>query len=259
MSDASTARHLWSLWQAGDAVKALPPELRPATSEEGYAAQAGFEAFSNAPRAGWKIAATSVAGQRHINVDGPLAGRILDERVLRDGEKDSMRGNRMRVCEPEFAFRLGEDVAPRATRWTADDALGPIADLHPALELPDSRFEDFTTVGAPSLIADDACARDLVVGPPAPRGWRSLDLAAHDVRAVVSGGLVRRGVGSNVLGDPRAALAWLLNTVGGLGLVLRAGEIVTTGTCMVSFEIAPGDRVEADFGAIGLVSLRLAP
>jgi 2-keto-4-pentenoate hydratase len=39
--------------------------------------------------------------------------------------------------------------------------------------------------------------------------------------------------------------------------VLRAGEIVTTGTCLVPLDIAPGDRVLMDFGVLGRVDARL--
>ena len=39
-----------------------------------------------------------------------------------------------------------------------DEVLAAVATLHPAIEVPDSRFDDFTIVGAPQLIADNACA-----------------------------------------------------------------------------------------------------
>jgi 2-keto-4-pentenoate hydratase len=58
-----------------------------------------------------------------------------------------------------------------------------------------------------------------------------------------------------VLGDPRLALAWLANELRGLGLTLRAGEVVTTGTCHPPLPIQSGDRMEADFGVLGKVSV----
>jgi len=64
------------------------------------------------------------------------------------------------------------------------------------------------------------------------------------------------GVGANVLGDPRVALAWLLNEVTGLGITLAAGQVITTGTCAVPIPIGPGDAVLADFGVLGSVSVR---
>ncbi len=66
------------------------------------------------------------------------------------------------------------------------------------------------------------------------------------------------GHGKNVLGDPRVALAWCANELRALGLTLRAGEVVTTGTCHPPLPIAAGDVFAADFGAIGKVSVRFA-
>ena len=78
---------LWGNWQAGTAIDDLPDALAPATREEGYAIQALLEERSAEPRFGWKIAATSKAGQDHIAVSGPLAGRLLAEFVRRVSEK----------------------------------------------------------------------------------------------------------------------------------------------------------------------------
>src|SRR3546814_16119974 len=91
--------------EAVTVMAALPDGLRPESRAEGYAVQAGLERFSAAPSFGWKIAATSVAGQRHIGVDGPLAGRILAEQVHEPGSAIGIGHNRMRVAELEFAFR----------------------------------------------------------------------------------------------------------------------------------------------------------
>jgi 2-keto-4-pentenoate hydratase len=77
------------------------------------------------------------------------------------------------------------------------------------------------------------------------------------VHGEVVGKLARDGVGSNVLGDPRVALTWLANELSSLGITLRAGQVVTTGTCLVPLEIAPGDHVRMDFGALGRVECRM--
>ena len=236
----------------------LPAGLKPATRQGGYAIQAGYEAFSKSPRAGWKIAATSEAGQKHINVDGPLAGRLLAERLYDDGATVSLAGTRMGVCEPEFAFRFAADLAPRAEPYTVDEVLAAVSDLHLTLEIPDSRYSDFTLVGAPTLIADNACANDLVVGPAAAADWRAIDLSNHPVKGYVDGKIERDGTGANVLGDPRLALTWLVNELSTLGIGVKAGELATCGTCMVPLEIASGDRVTADFGPLGTISVTLA-
>lgn len=243
-------------WRAGTVIDALPPALRPATREEGYAIQGTLEDLSPKPLWGWKIAATSIAGQRHIGVDGPLAGRLLAEMVHADGATLPLGANRMRVAELEFAFRMGRDLPPRACPYAMEEVLEAVAGLHLAIEVPDSRFADFAAVGAAQLIADNACAHQFVLGPEAPSSWRDLDLAAHRVTGRVAGRYDREGIGANVLGDPRLALAWLTNELSRHGLTLRAGQVVTTGTCLEPLEISPGDAVTGDYGALGTVSLR---
>jgi len=253
--EASTL--LWDRWTAGQRLSAIPESIRPASRADGYAVQAALERRSAAPLFGWKIAATSVAGQKHINVDGPLAGRLLRERAFDSGASVPFGANHMRVTEAEFAFRMGRDLTPQWGPFSVSEVVAAAASLHPAIEIPDSRYNDFTIVGAAQLIADDACAHYFVLGDAAPQSWRDLDLSAHAVRGEVAGKVERDGVGANVLGDPRIALAWLANELSSLGITLRAGQVVTTGTCLVPLEIATGDHVRMDFGALGRVECRL--
>lgn len=253
----TAAALLWECWHRGDCVAELPEHLRPGSREDGYAIQAALQARSGAPLFGWKIAATSAAGQKHIAVDGPLAGRLFAERAFESGATVPFGHNRMRVAEAEFAFRMGRDLPPRPDDYTIADVLDAVATLHPAIEFPDSRYSDFTRVGAAQLIADNACAHYFVLGPAADAPWRQIDLAAHAVTGTVAGRLTREGRGANVLGDPRVALVWLVNELSRLHLILHAGEVVTTGTCLVPLDIAPGDHVLVDFGVLGRVDARV--
>ena len=174
-------------WREGRKLAALPPDLRPRDRIEGYAIQAEIETQSDQPLFGWKIAATSEAGQRHINVAGPMAGRILAETVLPVGSTAAMAGNAMRVAEPEFAFRLGENLLPRPTPYDVGEVLAAVETLHPAIEIPDSRFADFVGAGEAQLIADNACAHLFVLGAPATADWRSRDLIEERPRIRLRG------------------------------------------------------------------------
>lgn len=256
MPDQKTASDLlWQTAQSGGLIDALPSP--PTTRAEGYAIQADYESRSTHPRYGWKIAATSAAGQQHINVDGPIAGRLLAERIAVSGADTSLTNNRMLVCEPEFGFRFGQDL-PTGRTYERAEVMAAVSAMHLTLEIPDSRYTDFTKVGAPSLIADNACARELIVGEAVTADWRSVDLSTHPVQAEVIGKFTRTGSGAAVLGDPRDALTWLVNEVAGAGVNITAGELVTTGTCMVPLEIAPGDEVIADYGPFGTIGARFS-
>lgn len=251
-----TALHLLDLGRNHRRVARLPDELRPTTRAEGYAIQAYYEAGSEKPLFGWKIAATGKAGQAHINVDGPLAGRLLAERVFAPGATVPLAGNQMLVVEGEFAFRMGRDLAPRAVPYTREEVFAAIDTLHPAIEVPNSRFEPFEQAGAAQLIADNACAEYFMLGAAAPATWRSVDLVKHEIRATDGRGNVHVGNGGAVLDDPLLALAWIANELSGIGVTLKAGQVVTTGTCFKPFAVAPGDHVHLDFGTIGRIDAR---
>ena len=251
---------LWQHWQQGRSLVHLPEDCRPQTRDQGYAIQACLPEASGRQVLGWKIAATSAAGQKHINVSGPLAGRILSGQMLEPGATVPPQGNRMKVAETEMAFVFARDLPARSKAYAVDEVMQAVASLHPAIEIPNSRFAEFTQAGEAQLLADNACAHQFILGNQAPEGWRALDLASHPVSARVTHRdgrhWDRQGSGAAVLGDPRAALTWLVNELSGLGIDLLAGQFVTTGTCMVPLELCEGDTVQADFGLLGRIRMR---
>lgn len=254
----AAARLLLEHWAAGTRLPRLPDHCRPADRTDGYRIQKRLVALSQQPVVGWKIAATSTVGQQHIGVDGPLAGSLLQDRVLENGAIVPLAGNHMRVTEAEFAFQFSRALPQRPEPYTEDEVLAAIGAMHPTIEVPDSRYEDFTVVGAPHLIADNACACWLVIGPAARVSWRNLNVAAHQVRATLNGRPAAEGAGRNVLGSPVNALLWVANELRVYADGLHAGDLVTTGTCIVPVNVAPGDSFEADFGALGTVTASMA-
>jgi 2-keto-4-pentenoate hydratase len=249
---------LTTLWREGRHAEAMPEALRPATRADAYAVQARIERLSSRPLSGWKIAATSLAGQKHINVGGPMAGRLLAERIVAEGQPVRLGASRMLVAEVEFVFRMGSTLAPRAEPFDQAEVLAAVEALHLGIEVPDSRYLVFERAGEAQIIADNACADQFVLGPAVAADWRRADLAAHEVRGSSSRGLVHEGRGANVLGGPLVALTWLANELSGLGLALERGQIVTTGTCCVPVPVAPGDRVTGDYGSFGTIEVSFA-
>ena len=244
---------LWQNWIQSTRIDELPAHCRPNDRAEGYAIQAELARLSGQATVGWKIAATSLAGQSHIGVDGPLAGRLLSKRVLEGGANIPLSGNLMQVAEAEFAFRLGKSLPKRDEPYGVEEVLEAVESLHPAIEIPDSRYHDFARVGAHQLIADNACACWFVLGAATRADWRGQDLKKRKVMAYRNGMLTAEGVGANALGDPRIALTWLANELSAFDDGLLAGEVVTTGTCITPMRIAPGDQIRIDFGAFGLI------
>ena len=251
------AELLWQSWQSRTRIVELPQELRPVSRRDAYAVQAAVAELSGDEVNGWKIAATSESGQRHIGVDGPLAGRLLAKTIGDSGAEFSLRGTHMRVAEAEFCFRMERDLPRREVPYTADEVLEAVGALHLAIEVPDSRFEDFAAVGAAQLIADNACACWFAVAEEPVFAWREADLRSHQVSLRKNGKSSSSGSGANVLGDPRVALAWLVNELAENGGGVEAGQLVTTGTCVPPVPVVPGDELQADFGPFGCIEVRL--
>jgi len=257
-SRQQAAQHFWQHLDSGQLIAELPVAQRPKTEAEGHAIQAAFAEHSSQPVAGWKIAATSKAGQQHLAIDGPLAGRVLMERVLPDQLTLDLQHNLMAVVEAELAFVFGEDLPPQEQPYSVKQVMEAVADLRPTIEIPDSRYSDFTKVGKAQLLADNACAWWLVAGAAAPSDWRYADLREHQVQLYRNGQLAGEGIGSNVLGDPREALTWLVNDVNSRGETLKAGQLVTTGTCLVPVTVQAGDEILSDYGVFGKLRMRVA-
>jgi 2-keto-4-pentenoate hydratase len=245
---------LWQSWSRSTRIGGLPARCRPADRIEGYAIQNEVARLSGQRVVGWKIAATSKAGQAHIAVDGPLAGRLLSGRLLDQRSPTvPLHGNIMKVAEVEFAFRIGQALPKKGHPYEVEEVLYAVESLHPAIEVPDSRYEVFVSVGAAQLIADMACACWFILGRETSADWRKRDLVSHTAAAYRNGDLVAEGSGANVLGDPRIALTWIANELNTYGDGLALGDVVTTGTCVTPIPVASGDRIRADFGDFGTV------
>lgn len=253
---ADAAQRLLEHWMTGRLMSELPAHCRPTTRAEGYAIQSAMLRASGRRNFGWKIAATSGAGQSHIGVDGPLAGRLHHTQVISSGVNIPIQAGLMKVAEVEFAFRMANSLEPRSQAYTRDEVMSAVASLHPAIEIPDSRLSHFARAGAAQLIADNACADRFILGAESPSLWRDIHLAEHRVAVSISDRTDVEGLGSNVLGDPRDALCWIANELSRHGMALLAGEVVTTGTCIVPIAVDNGVSISADFGALGHVSAR---
>ena len=246
---------LWEAWRDGAQIDALPADCRPATVEDGYAVQDGLAASAGLAVAGYKIGATNARVQARFGLDAPFSGRIFADFVGESPLHVPAGRVNFHTVEPEFDFVMGTTLAPRAAPWTRDELRRAVASVHPAIEIPDSRYTDWLSMTAPDLIADNAIAGLLCLGPAA-EGGLARDLAAQPVALRRNGEAAGEGAGRHVLGDPWNVLVWLANHLSARGTTLEAGQIVTTGSATDILVCRPGDTVTADFGPLGRVEIR---
>jgi 2-keto-4-pentenoate hydratase len=226
----------------------LPGRVRPRNFEEAYLCQRGvvehlLDRYGGTV-IGHKVACTNVTAQQQLHVDGPFCGSLLSAFCVDSPARLKADDFFMRVIEAEFAFRIARDMQPGVLDPDAIDG------VLPAIEIVDSRFDDWTTIGALSLIADNACNAHWVKGALL-RDWRHTDLAAQPVRVIVNGRVEREGSGAAVLGHPLKSLEWLVGELGARGRSLKAGDYITTGVTTQVYMAERGDRIVAEFGAVG--------
>jgi 2-oxo-3-hexenedioate decarboxylase/2-keto-4-pentenoate hydratase len=156
--------------------------------------------------------------------------------------------------ECEIAVRLELDLPFGGASFTRQTVEPAVAAYMTAIEIVDDRYVDWRKTDAATLIADDYFAAGAVLGPPIPaRAVR--DAAALHGTTVINGAEVGRGIGSDVMGHPLNALAWLANSLAEAGAHLGAGEIVLTGSLVETKWLKRGDHASVTVSDLGTVTL----
>ena len=255
----SSAEFLISRRESGTVFDTIPDELYPGTEEAAYAVQDEIVDHlcqqNNSNRCGYKLACTNPAIMELLNVEGPLLGQMMTHSLFDSGVQLTADDFTRRVVEPEFVFRMAEDVPVSSQPYDADSIKSFIGEMLPGIEIVDHRYRDFTVVGGNALIAENSIHGCSIIGECDRDLWRNTDLETHSVSLFVNGDAREQGVGRNVLGGPLKAMAWLANHLQQRGMQLKGGELVTTGTATSVYYADAGDDLLVDFGELGSVSL----
>ena len=237
------------------ALDSFPPDLMPGDEAEGYRIQRAVHDLllpQTGALVGYKIGCTSAVMQEYLDIPHPCAGGVFAKGVHDSGAK-LRQGDYVRVgVECEIAVRLARNLSPGEGPFTAEWMMEAIEAYHPAIEIVDDRYENWQTLGAPTLIADDFFAAGCVLGAPVVRS-AAPDLLAVTGRALINGTEAGRGTGADVLGHPHYALAWLANHLAAEGRGLHRGQIVLTGSLVKTVWLGAGDSVVMELEGLGRV------
>ncbi|MFY7959639.1 MAG: 2-keto-4-pentenoate hydratase [Elsteraceae bacterium] len=159
--------------------------------------------------------------------------------------------------EAEVGFRIGRDLPRRAAHYSAIEILEAVSHAVVTIEIVNHRFVDVDAVTPLEKLADNQANGALVVSEGVA-DWRSLNLMGLPAVLMVGGKVVYQDVVSNPVGDPTGPLVWLANHLTSRNGGLRAGAVVTCGSCTGLVTAAPGDEVTAHFGPLGVATVRLA-
>lgn len=201
---------------------------------------------------GKKIGVTSQVVMDMLGVDQPDFGQLLSGMVVQEGEPIRMDSMIAPKAEAEVAFVLREEL--QGPGVTAADVLRATAFVLPCFEIVDSRIRDWK-IRIQDTVADNASCGVLVLGG-SRRDPREIDLALAGMVLEKNGEIVSTATGAAVQGSPVNAVAWLANTLGRLGLPLKAGEVILSGSQSPLVPVVAGDSLRCSVGGLGSVGVR---
>jgi len=201
---------------------------------------------------GKKIGVTSAAVMNMLGVHQPDFGYLLDGMVYNEGESIPMDTLIQPKAEGEIAFLMKKDLMGPGV--TAADVLAATAGVMACFEIVDSRITDWK-IKIQDTVADNASCGVFVLGDKLV-DISQVDLALCGMVLEKNGEIVVTGAGAATMGHPVNAMVWLANTLGRLGIPLKAGDIVLSGAMGVMVPVQKGDSLRVTIGGIGGCSVR---
>ena len=248
------AKTLWQARLTGAVIDQHAVAL-PETIEAAYAIQREIVVLSDARVRGFKLGSTSLKAQRLLGTTEPGSAELLEPYVFESPATVAISPLHMAAVEGEFAFKLARDLAPRAAPYTRDEVAEAVAAVAGAIEVVGTRFAGGLAGKGRLLTTADGGVNIAGVFGRWVEDWPGLDLPGHAVAMRINGKTMGEGTGARALGDPMNVLVWLANQQSRWGRGLRAGEMISTGTCTGIDPVHPGDKAVADFGALGTVEI----
>ncbi len=239
----------------------LPAALAPRSVDEAYAIQAeyvGMRARRLGRVAGYKIALTTPAMRKMMGMSDSIAGGILEKSLLRGPARVRAADYVRLLVEFELAFELAEDLPAIGAPYTRETIAKAVGAAMPAFELADDRNADYGKLHDHPLmlVADNAWNEGAVLGAPV-RDWHDIDLAELRGTAKINGKKAGEGRGSDVMGHPLEALAWVANNLAARGLGLWRSDVVITGSLVTTKYPKAGDTLRFEAGPLGAVVLQV--
>ena len=188
---------------------------------------------------GWKVGFGAPAAMERLGIDRPLAGFLTHGGLLPDGARVEIGDWTAPALETEIAVRIGPDLGIGGLAAAIE-----LADVHPPPSDPEA------------VLSGNIFHRHVLLGP------------VHEDRrdaAGIGARLVRDGEEVARTDDPEALTGRLADVIAvtganleAAGERLRPGDIVITGTVLPPLPVEPGQRVRAELGPLGGLTVELA-
>ena len=238
----------------------LPIDCDPKNIEEAYKIQDELKliylTLKDNYMIGKKVGCTNKWAQKQINVEEPFYGNLFSKYYAISGCKLMSNNFSEPYMEPEFSFRIKEDINITKAPFTFDQITDFTDTVMGSVEIVDFRFNtEFKNIGINNLISTNAASEYWIKGLKEFK-LNEINLSNHPVKVFVNNKFIDEGNSSNVLGNPLNSLLWLINKLSLKGEPLLKGNIVSTGTCTVAIPLEKNYKVKIDFANMGNIDFQ---
>lgn len=253
------ARFLFDQHRGQKPFEPVPQPFAPSCIDEAYIVQEELQALLETTCgsiAGLKIGLTTPVMQQMVGVREPISGAIF-ARTIHHSPAAVRRTEYVHLgIECEIAFQIEKEMLVSKAPHDREAVASAVGAAMAALELVDDRNADYSKLAAhmPSVIADNVWNAGVILGKPITE-WHQIDLATVRGTLLINGTAVGEGCGSDVMGHPLEALAWLANHLARRGRSLMRGMIVMTGAIVGLKPVNDGDTIEFSLDGLGAATL----
>jgi len=197
---------------------------------------------------GVKLGFTSRAKMVQMGVDDMIWGRLTDQMMIEDGGEIRMDDYVHPRVEPEIAFLLKRSLDGDVSMAEAQASIEAIA---PAMELIDSRYENFK-FNLPDVVADNCSSSGFVVG-----AWRKpvSDISNLGMLLEFDGRFVQTGSSAAILGNPLRSLVNAARLAATAEMELQPGWIIFAGASTAAEALTTGTHARTVVQELGTAEL----
>lgn len=178
----------------------------------------------------------------------PTRAPLFANLIYQSGARIPAADHPMLIIEAEMGFRIARDLEGDR-EYTRERIAAAVDAAFCAIEIADSRLENFYTADLFDRVADNMGNGAVVVGSEC-RDWHGLERSGLRVTLDIGGKRIADKLGGNPSGDPLSPLVWLANELADQG-GLKAGQIVITGSWTGMAPARRGDEVVARLESLG--------
>lgn len=198
---------------------------------------------------GYKLGNIAKVMQAAFGVDEPDYGFLLASLFHHEGAKVPLDSFIKPYVELEPAFVLKGPL--RGPNVTVADVISAVDYAIPAVEIIDSRVKDWA-IGHADTLADNGSTGAVILGGT-PR--KLTDLSLSDTKGILkfNGQEIMVGNTGNILGNPLAATAWLVNRLAEFDVEFLPGQVIMPGSCLRAMPMEEPGRWSCAFEGWGTV------